>query len=89
MSEFETWFFRAALAGALAVIWYFAKRVLIELKEMNSNIKSISDKNLVHDGKLELVGKEVENHEKRINDHAIRIRNVERTQDACKYCEDQ
>ncbi|MEI6901003.1 MAG: hypothetical protein WCL00_14090 [Bacteroidota bacterium] len=86
MNEFETWFFRAALFGALAVIWYFAKRVLNELKEMNTNIKCISDKGIVHDGKLELVENKVENHEKRINDHAGRIRVVERTQDSCKFC---
>lgn len=89
MSEFESWFFRAALAGALAVIWYFAKRVLNELKEMNTNIKYISDKGIVHDCKLELVENKVETHEKRLNDHAERIREVERTQDACKYCEEK
>lgn len=86
MTEFETWFFRAALAAALIVIWYFAKRVLNELREMNANIKSISDKGIMHDGKLELVGTKVDNHEKRINDHAERLREVERTQDACKHC---
>lgn len=84
--EFETWAYRATIACALAVIWYFAKRVLNELREMNANIKSISDKGIIHDGKLELVENEVHAHETRIDDHEKRIRICEKTQDSCQYC---
>jgi len=86
MNEFETWLYRGVIVAALGVIWFFAKRILSELKEMNDNLKCISDKGIVHDGKLELVESKVETHEKRINEHAERLRDVERTQDACKFC---
>jgi len=86
MSDFETWLYRGIIAIALGVIWYFAKRVLSELKDMNTNIKAISDKGIQHDGKLELVQSQVKSHDERLNDHADRLRNVERTQDSCKYC---
>lgn len=85
--EFETWTYRAVIACAFAVIWYFAQRVLNELREMNTNIKAISDKGIIHDGKLELVETKVQEHTTRLGDHEIRIRSVEKTQDSCKYCE--
>jgi len=86
MMEFETWLYRAIIAAALAVIWYFLTRVLSEIKEMNVNLKSISEKGIIHDGKLELVESKVETHEKRISKHDGRLRDVERNQDACKFC---
>ena len=85
MTDFETWAYRAIIGAALVVIWYFAQRVLNELKEMNMNIKGLSDKGIQHDGKLELVQSKVQTHEDRINDHSKRIRDIEKTQDACKY----
>lgn len=86
MTPFETWAYRAIIAAALVVIWYFAQRVLNELKEMNSNIKTLSDKGIQHDGKLELVQSKVETHENRLNEHSKRLRDVEKKQDACQYC---
>ena len=86
MTEFEAWIYRGVIAALLSVIWYFAKRVLVELKEMNANIKSIGDKGLIHDGKLALIEKEVDSHYCRLNEHSKKIREVERRQDSCNYC---
>ena len=86
--EFETWLYRGIIGIALFIIWYFLNRLLVEIKEMNVNIKSISDKGIIHDGKLELVESEVKQHTERLKDHSARIRTVERKQDACKYCDE-
>lgn len=86
MTEFEAWIYRGVIAALLSVIWYFAKRVLVELREMNANIKSIGDKGIIHDGKLEMINNTVDEHRNRLNDHSKRIRTVEQKQDRCKSC---
>ena len=89
MSEFETWLYRGIIGLALVVIWYFLRRLLTEIQEMNANIKLIGEKGLIHDGKLELVDNKVTQHESRLNDHTLRLRNVERKQDSCNYCKEE
>ena len=86
MSPFETWLTSGIIGVALVVIGFFLQRLLAEMKEMNANIKLISEKGLVHDGKLELVDTKVKQHETRLNDHTDRLRKVERKQDSCIYC---
>ena len=88
MNEFETWLTSGIIGIALVVIGFFLQRLLTEMKEMNVNIKLIGEKGLIHDGKLELVDTEVRQHERRINDHADRLRKVERKQDSCSYCKE-
>lgn len=87
--EFESWLYRAIIATALTVIWYFLQRVLSEIKEMNANLKKISEKGIIHDGKLELVVTKIDSHEKQLVDHEDRIRDIKHNQDACKYCEEK
>lgn len=86
ITEFEVWLYRGSIAILLIVLWYLAKQVLGQLKEMNTNIKALGEKGIQHDGKLELVQKEVSDQTKRLDDHSKRIRDVERKQDNCQYC---
>jgi hypothetical protein len=86
MGEFEIWTYRSVIGALLVVIWYFAKGILGQLKEMNITLRSLNDKGLVHDGKIELVQGQVNTHETRLNDHSIKIRGIERKQDVCQYC---
>ena len=86
MNEFETWLTSGIIGVAIVVIGFFLQRLLTAMKEMNIKIKSISEKGLIHDGKLELVDTSVKRHEERLNEHADRLRNVERKQDSCQVC---
>jgi hypothetical protein len=88
MNEFETWLYRAIIGIALLVIWYFLRRLLTEIQEMNANIKLIGEKGLIHDGKLELVDNKVKTQEERLHDYTLRLRSVERRQDSCNYCKE-
>ena len=86
------WAFQGIIAALLAVVWlgikWAAKRMLDDLKEMNSSLKILSDNSLVHDGEIKLVKAQASNHEKRLNDHTSRLRIVERRQDSCPTCPD-
>ena len=86
MSDFETWVYRGVIAVTLIILWYFARQVLNQLKEMNVQLKQMNDKGIVHDGKLELINNTVDDHRNRLNDHSKRIRTVEQKQDRCKTC---
>ncbi|MCX6276934.1 MAG: hypothetical protein NT004_02410 [Bacteroidetes bacterium] len=88
MSDFEMWIYRGVIVISLSVVWYFAKQVLTELKQMNENIKSIGDKGLIHDGRLALVEKDLITHYQRLNEHAKKIREVERQHDSCINCKE-
>ena len=86
MSEFEVWIYRGVIVVLLVIVWYFAKGILVQLKEMNNSLKNLNDKSLIHDGNLMLVHDKISNHETRINDHAQRLRKVESRQDLCPTC---
>ena len=87
MSDFELWIYRGSIVILLAVLWYLAKQVLTQLKEMNLNIKSLAEKGIMHDGKLEMVQAQGIELVKKVDDHENRIRDVERKQDQCQYCD--
>ena len=93
MSEFETWVYRGVIALLLIVVWAVikigAKKILEELRDMNCSLKILSDSSLIHDGDIKLVKDQVGSHEKRLSDHTVRIRDVERKQDGCQYCKEQ
>lgn len=89
MVEFETWLYRAVIAAAFAVIWFFLKRLLSEIKEMNNVLRTISEKGIIHDGKLEIMELKVDSHDKKLCDHETRIRDLKHNQDTCKYCDEQ
>lgn len=86
MSEFEMWATRGVFTIMVIILWYFARQVLNQLKEMNLQLKQMNDKGIVHDGKLELINNTVDEHRNRLNDHSKRIRTVEQKQDRCKSC---
>jgi len=86
MNEFEIWLYRGVILSLLAIVWYFAKGILVQLKEMNATLKTLNDKSLILDGNLELVREKVNNHEGRLNNHGERIKAVEHKQDICNAC---
>ncbi len=88
--QFLLWAYQGVILGLLAIIWratqWLAKKILDELKEMNSSLKILSDNSLIHDGEIKLAKEQSQNHDKRLNDHTNRLRNVERKQDMCTNC---
>ena len=86
MSDFEIWVYRGAILILLAILWYLAKGVLIQLKEINRNLNNVSDQGIRHDEQLKQSNSRIDSHENRLNDHAKRIREVEHKQDSCKNC---
>lgn len=80
------WVTRGAFTILAIVLWYFARQVLNQLKEITLQLKQMNDKGIVHDGKLELINNTVDEHRNRLNDHGKRIRSVEQKQDRCKTC---
>lgn len=87
---FDVWVYRGLIVILLAVVWvgiqWAAKKVLGELKEMNSSLKILSDNSLIHDGEIKLAREQTTNHEKRLNDHTTRLRIIERSHDSCTNC---
>ncbi|MCX6266845.1 MAG: hypothetical protein NTW16_05735 [Bacteroidetes bacterium] len=88
MGEFEVWVYRGAIIVLLAVLWYLAKGVLKELRLIRDALESLHITQTAQDGTIRLVGSRVDSHENRINDHASRLRGIERKQDSCQYCKE-
>jgi hypothetical protein len=86
MSEFEVWLYRGCIVILLGVLWYLAKGVLKELKLIRGTLQALQLAQARQDGQIKLVSNTQESHEKRINDHAERLRDIERKQDSCKNC---
>jgi len=86
----EIWAYQGAIVGLLVVVWFgikwVAKKVLDELKEINSSLKILSNNSLIHEGDIRLAKEQSMHHEKRLNDHTTRIRHVEHAHDICINC---
>jgi len=86
MSDFEIWVYRGSIIILLGILWYLAKGVLKQLKEINSNIKVISDQGLKQEGDIKLINEKVTSNTDELKDHEKRIRVVEKVQDSCPSC---
>lgn len=86
MDEFEMWLYRGAVTVLLGIIWYMAKRLLSELKEIKEAITKLSENGIRYEGLIQLIRNQMAQQGKRINDHAERLRDVERKIDQCKFC---
>jgi hypothetical protein len=89
MGEFEVWVYRGAIIALLGVLWYLSKGVLKELRMIRSSLQLQEIAQVRQDEKVNTANSRIENHDHRLNDHAIRIREVERKQDSCTYCKEQ
>ena len=79
MSEFEVWIYRGAIVLLLMILWYLAKDVLQELKEIKRLLAVQNEQNQRHE-------LQIQNFDKRLNDHGIRIKALEHKTDSCQYC---
>lgn len=90
MTEFELWLIRSLIVALVVYLWWSLrgswKQILSELKDVNQNIKALGEKGIQHDGKLEMVQNQVKVHEDRLGDYSKRIREIEKKQDQCQYC---
>jgi hypothetical protein len=88
MSDFEVWIYRGAIVVLLAILWYLAKGVLKQLKEINTTLKFVQIHTAKTDKDVEAIKKEQLNHEGRINNHSQRIRDIELNQEGCPVCKE-
>ena len=88
MSDFEVWVYRGAIVILLAILWYLAKGVLKQLKDINLTLKSVQLHNTRTTKDIEAIKEKQTNHESRINNHADRIRDIELVQEGCPTCKE-
>lgn len=88
MSNFEIWVYRGAIVVLLVILWYLAKGVLKQLKEINSTLRIVQIHNTRASKDIEAIQKEQNNHEGRLNNHAGRIRDIELIQEGCPTCKE-
>jgi len=86
MNDFEIWLYRGAITILLVILWYMAKRLLVELKEIKDAITKLSENGIRYEGSINLIRNQLVQQGKRINDHAERLREIERKFDQCKNC---
>lgn len=84
MNDFEMWIYRGAITILLAILWYMGKRLLAELKEIKAAIQGLSENGIRYEGLIQLIRSQMTQHNKRIDDHAGRLRELERKYDQCK-----
>jgi hypothetical protein len=88
MNEFEVWVYRGAIVILLAILWYLAKGVLKQLKEINGTLKFVQIHTAKTDKDVQAIQKEQLNHQGRLNNHADRIRELEINQEGCPVCKE-
>ncbi len=74
---FEIWIYRSIIGLLLAVVWWVIKKwtsnIIIKFDLLIDEVKKLSEKNAVQDNRMSTL-------EGRTNDHAERIRELERRQ---------
>jgi hypothetical protein len=88
MSEFEIWVYRGAIVILLGVLWYLAKGVLKQLKEINISLRDILIWNGGTDIKIKDIEKETSENKQRLNEHGRKIRDLELNQEGCPVCKE-
>jgi len=63
----------------LIIFLYECKNVLQELKNVRILLTKLNENDVAHEIYIQ-------NFDKRINDHSLRIKEIERKQDQCQYC---
>ena len=91
--DFTMWLVTGIISMAFIVIWYFTRititRILEELQSMNKTMKDMSTNMARAEERATSTADKVNEIIKRLNDHSLRIREIERTQDACNHCPDK
>lgn len=92
-TDFTMWLITAILVMAFTIIWYFTRltisRILEELQSMNKTMKDMATNIARAEERATSTADKLNEVIKRLNDHSLRIRNIERTQDACNHCPDK
>ena len=86
MGDFELWVYRGAIVILLIILWYLFKGILKELKAIKGFLQALQLVQTRQDEKFKAVTDRMNTQDTRLNDHAERIRKIERKQDACKNC---
>jgi len=88
MADFEVWIYRGAIVVLLVILWYLFKGILKELKLIRGALQSLQLIQTRQDEKLKTANCRIDIHDARLNEHADRIRKVERKQDSCQICKE-
>jgi len=61
-------------------------KVVDKMEEMNGSLNTLNVNLIKQDGDIRMMKGQIDSHVKRLDDHTIRIRQVEHNQDSCPIC---
>lgn len=79
MSEFEVWMYRLIIAGLALILWWGTQRLIRKFDELIESINELTSESKTQ---RELLSTQ----NKRIEDHAARIRSLEIKRAECQHC---
>lgn len=79
--EFEIWIYRGLIGFVIMVLWYFIRRWSVKIDQKFDKIidavNKVGLRNEEQNGQIEILNRVQATHEKRLNDHSERLRNIE------------
>lgn len=87
---FEIWIYRGLIAILLIIVWYVVKKftagILTKIDIVIQKLSELALSSNTHEERIANLINADKQFAKRLDDHAIRLRNVETVQKACRVC---
>ena len=86
MTDFETWLYRLIIGVLGLILWWGIQRLIKKFDELIESINKLTATSEGHQEQIKSLNGQITDQNKRINDHASRIRSLEIKRAECQHC---